>query len=154
MRILSEGRLTKLRHLRRSVDSYFSLCYFTLGGYSSNKSYAQASSYQEKYLKKLGISTDSAQSQGSSRSQGYASPKTFESNSYINQSSSGSAGAAGESNDTFRRQSEKYFSLDNLYNIDDNINSENSIQKRKLANLNSKSKLTLSWVLKYCVLFD
>lgn len=120
-----------------------SVCYSTLGGYSANKSYAQASSYQEKYLKKLGISTDSAQSQSSSRSQGYASPsKTVESNSYINQNSTGSAGAAGESNDTFRRQSEKYFSLDNLYNIDDNINSENSIQKRKLANLNSKSKLT------------
>lgn len=40
-----------------------------------------------------------------------------------------------------RRQSDKYFSLDNLYNIDDNINSENSIQKRKLANHTPKNGL-------------
>ncbi len=38
-----------------------------------------------------------------------------------------------------RMQNEKAFSLDNLYNIDDNINSENNIQKRKIANLNFKS---------------
>ncbi len=112
---------------------------FANGNYSSNKSYAQASSYQEKYLKKLGISTDSAQSQVSSRSQGQANSKNLESNSHIGAKSSENT-SANDSNDNFRRQSEKYFSLDNLYNIDDNINSENNVQKRKLANLNSKSK--------------
>ena len=34
-----------------------------------------------------------------------------------------------------------YESLENLYNIDDNINSENSIQKRKYANLNLKRSI-------------
>jgi len=94
-------------------------------------SYAQASSYQEKYLKKLGNSGSSSTRGSFSGSKG----ASLDSQSQIIDNSGDS-----ELYETARRQSDKYFSLDNLYNIDDTINSENSIQKRKLANLNVKSK--------------
>lgn len=108
-----------------------------------NKSnYAQPSSYQEKYLKKLGVSADSSSNNGqnnnNTKSNSFQITKNLESNSQIVDKSNPNQ----ETYDSARRQSEKYFSLDNLYNIDDNINSENNIQKRKLANLNNKSNLS------------
>jgi len=100
--------------------------------FSSGKtSYAQASSYQEKYLKKLGQS-------GTSSTRGSFSGSKV--NSLDSQSQIIDKNVDSDLYETARRQSDKYFSLDNLYNIDDSINSENSIQKRKLANLNVKSK--------------
>ena len=51
--------------------------------------------------------------------------------------------------DTVKRiQSEKAFSLDNLYNLDDSINSESNVQKRKYANLNLKSNISLAIIKK------
>lgn len=53
------------------------------------------------------------------------------------------------SNSATKLQSEKAHSLDNLYNFDDSINSENNVQKRKYANLNLKSKTILKSLEKF-----
>ncbi|CAF0703596.1 unnamed protein product [Brachionus calyciflorus] len=80
-----------------------------------NTVYPSTSSYQEKYLKKL---QDQKGQQSKTDSQ---------------------LDLSDISNTAIKLQSEKAISLDNLYNIDDNINSENNVQKRKYANLNLKN---------------
>jgi hypothetical protein len=93
---------------------------------NKQSTYPASTSYQEKYLKKLHINTNE---------------NNIKSNNNNNNNSSNQNDIMDAHDTVKRMQNEKAFSLENLYNIDDNINSENNIQKRKIANLNFKSNL-------------